>query len=123
MRTVKIGKEEISLLFDMDAFADMEEQVGTLTKLNDLLNGKSRVRNIVKMIVILGNAALVADGKEPTLTDKGISRKMEPRLLAEYQRAVMGALTDGMTSETEEEAKENEDEVLTEVKKKEAPAG
>lgn len=121
MRTVLIGKEEIPLLFDMDAFAEMEEQVGMLTKLNDLLTGKSRIKNIVKMIVIMGNSARVADGKEPDLTDKAVSRKMEPRKLAEYQIAVMGALTDGMKSETEDEAKTNEDEVLTEVKKKGTP--
>ena len=115
--TVSIGGREIPLQFCMPEFADMEEAIGNLSVIDELLlKGKKRIRNTAAAIRIMGNAALRAAGEKPDLTDEWVLNHMEPRLIVTYQSAVMAAINSGMSMETSEE--QERDLVLEEIERK-----
>ena len=118
--TVSIGGREIPLQFHMPEFADMEEAIGNLSVIDELLlKGKKRIRNTAAVIRIMGNAALRAAGEKPDLTDEWVLNHMEPRMIVAYQSAVMAAINSGMSMETSEE--QERDLVLEEIERKKEP--
>lgn len=79
MKTVHItiAKKDIGLRFDMTAMEGIEESFGGLGQMMKQLNEeKSRCKTICEAITILGNAAMVAEDKEPTITHRWISSHM-----------------------------------------------
>ena len=114
---IDIGGRTIPLTFSMSEFAEMEEQIGTLSLIDELLlKGKQRIRNVVAALRILGNAGLKAAGGTPDLTDEWLFAHTSPRRLAEYQTAIFGAINEGMAMETKEG--EERDLVLEEIERK-----
>ena len=117
---VKIGGRLIPLRFRMKEFIQAEEQIGNMAEIEDLLlNGKDRLKNLVIMIRIMGNAGLKAAGEEPDLTDEWLEEEMIPGHLKAYQMSVL--IT--MSIETKIQAKaageeEERDLVLEELNKK-----
>jgi len=121
---VKIAEREIPLRFRMNQFAEIEEEVGNLAEVKDLvLNGKNRIRNIVKIIRIMGNAGLKHAGQEPDLTDEWLMENMDPHALLAYQVALLGCMTKETDSEAQQEKNENteRDLVLEEIQTKKDP--
>lgn len=119
METVKIklGNREIPLRFTMEEFAQIEEAVGNLSTIDELLlKGKNRIRNTQKALRIMGNAGLAAAGEKPDLTDKGVMEMMQPRRLVEYQTAAISAINAGMYVEANED--EERDLVLEDLERK-----
>lgn len=119
METVKIklGNREIPLRFTMEEFAQIEEAVGNLSTIDELLlKGKNRIRNTQKALRIMGNAGLAAAGEKPDLTDKSVMEMMQPRLLVEYQTAAISAINAGMHVEANED--EERDLVLEDIERK-----
>ena len=119
METVKIklGNREIPLRFTMEEFAQIEEAVGNLSTIDELLlKGKNRIRNTQKALRIMGNAGLAAAGEKPDLTDKSVMEMMQPRRLVEYQTAAISAINDGMYVEANED--EERDLVLEDIERK-----
>ena len=58
-----IGEREIPLRFKMPQFAQIEEEIGYLGDIKELIiRGKKRIRNIIGVIRIMGNAGLKAAG-------------------------------------------------------------
>ena len=105
--TIVIGEREIPLRFRMNQFMEIEETVGNLGDLRELLlRGKQRIRNLIAVIRILGNAGLKHTGQEADLTDEWLKDNMDPHLLIGYQAAVLGCLS----KESETEAKAEKDE-------------
>ena len=121
---IKIGERSIPLRFRMNQFAEIEEEIGNLGEVKDMiLSGKKRVRNLVSMIRILGNAGLKAAGKEPDLTEDWLMENMEPHLLMGYQLGVMACLSRESESQAVHEENENtrRDLVLEEIEGKKDP--
>lgn len=121
---VTIGGREIPLRFRMNQFADIEEEIGNLGEINELiLRGKKRIRNIISCIRIMGNAGLKAEGQKPDLTNEWLMENMDQYKLATYQLAVL----DCMKKEDESQAKNEESEekerdlVLEEIEQKKDP--
>ena len=121
---VTIAEREIPLRFRMNEFAQIEEEVGNLAEVKELvLNGKNRIRNTVSIIRIMGNAGLRHAGEAEDLTDEWLMENMDPHALLAYQVAVLGC----MTKESESEASQEEDEnrerdlVLEEIQAKKDP--
>lgn len=114
---IEIGGREIPLTFKMPQFADMEEAIGNLSLIEDLLlKGKKRVRNTAIAVRIMGNAGLKEAGGQPDLTDDWVLNQMQPRRIMEYQAAVMAAINAGMSMESTEE--KERDLVLEEIERK-----
>ena len=122
--TINIGDRTIPLRFRMNQFMEIEEEVGYLGDIKDLLlKGKQRVRNTISVIRILGNAGLAHEGKEPDLTDEWLKENMEPHALMAYQIAVIGCMSKESESQAAAEEKKDEarDLVLDQINEKKDP--
>ncbi|MBQ1791825.1 MAG: gene transfer agent family protein [Oscillospiraceae bacterium] len=114
---VRLGEREIPLKFTMEEFAEIEEAVGNLSLIDEiLLKGKQRIRNLATAIRIMGNAGLAGAGEKPDLTDKTVMNLMKPRKLVEYQTAAISAINQGMLVESNED--EVHDIVLEDIERK-----
>lgn len=121
---VNIGGREIPLRFRMNQFIQIEEEVGNLMEVREMiLNGKQRLRNLVKVVRILGNGGLKHAGEKDDLTEEWLTEYMDPHALMVYQIAVMGCLSQESESEAaKEEGEEKErDLVLEEIEEKKDP--
>ena len=126
MENIKVtnAEREIPLRFRMNEFAQIEEEVGNLAEVKELvLNGKNRIRNIVSIIRIMGNAGLRHAGEADDLTDDWLMENMNPHELMAYQVAVLGCMTKESESQAQHEKDENEerDLVLEEIQAKKDP--
>lgn len=110
---MKLGNENVNLIFDMSAFAEIEEQVGLLSDLNDMITGRQRIRNCATLISILANHG----ENEKKYTPDEVLALMKPRDIATYLMEIMSAIGAGMTTETEENNGER-DLVLEEISRK-----
>ena len=122
--TVKIGERIIPLRFRMNQFIEIEESIGNLGEVRDLImKGKQRLRNIVTVIRILGNAGLKAAGEKADLTDDWLKENMDPHALLAYQAVILGCLTKESESQAAKENSENteRDLVLEEINQKKDP--
>ena len=121
---VMIGGRDIPLRFKMPEFMAIEEEIGNLGDIREmLLKGKKRGRNMIGVIRIMGNAGLKAEGKEADLTDEWLKENMDPHALMAYQIAVIGCLTKASESQavTEENENKERDLVLEEIQEKKDP--
>ena len=122
--TVKIGERTIPLRFRMNQFIEIEEEIGNLGEVKDLLvKGKNRVRNVVSAIRIMGNAGLKHAGQEPDLTDEWLKENIDPHALLAYQVAVIGCMSKESESQAAAEEKQEtaRDLVLEEINSKKGP--
>ena len=122
--TVKIGEREIPLRFRMNQFIEIEEAIGNLTDIKEIiLKGNHRLRNLVTMIRIMGNAGLKHAGEKPDLTDEWLTENMDPYMLMGYQAMVLGCLSKETESEAakEENEEKERDLVLEEIQAKKDP--
>ena len=115
--SVTIEDREIHLRYTMRELSAMEETIGTMDNFRELiLQGQNRLRNMVAAIRIMGNGALVKEGKKAVLTDDWLLDHLDPRQMKTYQIAVLGAFTDGFQTEYKQEG--DRDLVLEELERK-----
>lgn len=122
--TLNIGERKIPLRFRMDQFIEIEEEVGNLGEVRELImKGRNRLRNLVAVIRILGNAGLKAAGDKDDLTDEWLRAEMDPHALMAYQIGVIACLTkEGESQAVQEENEDKErDLVLEEIEAKKDP--
>ena len=122
--TLNIGERKIPLRFRMDQFIEIEEEVGNLGEVRELImKGRNRLRNLVAVIRILGNAGLKAAGEKDDLTDEWLREEMDPHALMAYQIGVIACLTkEGESQAVQEENEDKErDLVLEEIEAKKDP--
>ena len=122
--TLNIGERKIPLRFKMNQFAEIEEEVGNLGEVRKMiLNGKQRIRNLMKVIRILGNAGLKHAGEQDDLTEEWLNENMDPHALMAYQIAVIACLSKESESQAAQEENENKerDLVLEEINEKKDP--
>ena len=121
---VVIGEREIPLRFRMNQFIEIEEEIGNLGEVRELiLRGKQRLRHLVSVIRIMGNAGLKHEGKAADLTDEWLKENMDPHALMGYQLAVIACLSkEGESQAAKEENEHKErDLVLEEINAKKDP--
>ena len=122
--SIKIGDRTIPLRFRMNQFIEIEENVGNLGEVREMiLKGKNRLRNIIKVIQILGNAGLKHAGEADDLTIEWLTENMDPHALMGYQLAVIACLSKESASQASKEETENKerDLVLEEIEAKKDP--
>jgi len=117
METVKIENREIPMRCTVRELAEIEEQIDTMDKLNEMiLKGRRRLRNIASAIRILGNSGLRAGGGKADLTDDWVLDHMDASKIRTYQTAIMAAVADAFHMETNEDTVR--DPVLEEIERK-----
>ena len=122
--TLTIGERTIPLFFGMDEFIEIEETIGNLGELRELiLKGRQRLRNMISTVRILGNAGLKKAGQEADLTEEWLRANMDPHALMAYQIGILACLQRDGESEAVNENNENKerDVVLEEIQQKKAP--
>ena len=122
--TLTIADRTIPLYFGMDEFIEIEETIGNLGELRDLiLKGRQRLRNMIGAVRILGNAGLKREGKEADLTDEWLRANMDPHALMAYQIGILACLQrDGESQAVNENNEDKErDLVLEEIEQKKDP--
>lgn len=121
---IEIANRKIPLRFRMDEFIEIEEEVGNLGEVREMiLKGRQRLRNLVAVIRIMGNGALKAAGETPDITEEWLRENMDPHALMAYQMAVILCLSGEGESEAVTENNENNerDLVLEEINAKKDP--
>lgn len=123
--TIKIADKEIPLRFRMDQFIELEEELGNLGEIRDMiLTDKKRLRKLVFVIRVLGQAGLKKAGEDVEwLTEEWLRENMKPHHLMAYQIAVLGCLQKEEASQAAAEDNENKerDLVLEEIQAKKGP--
>ena len=127
MTEIKIGGRVIPLYYSTFEMIAIQEEVGcTSFELNDKVFGivredednpedvrfdivkdKDKIKNLSKLIRILGNAGLEEKGEEPDLTEKWILRNIKPPYIIPYSVMVLKEIYEGNKMETP--AEENKD--------------
>jgi len=116
MAAITLGGTEYKLTFTMDAFEQIEDEIGMVDELTDKLTGKGRIRTVRRLLQILSGGEI---------TEEIIACKMIPAQIAQAIMAIWAAIGEGMSMETTEDQGEEEevDVALQEIEKKEPEAG
>lgn len=124
MNNLKLGERMIPLYFSTAELKDIQEEVGSIFQIRELLTqnawSNEQIDNLVKVTKILGNAGLEENGQAADLTEKWIMRHMNPLRMQEVVNAIMMTIAEGMRMETAEEEAGEVDVTLQEIKKKES---
>lgn len=123
--TLNIGDKKIPLRFRMNQFAELEEAIGNLGEIRDrILTDKTRIKNIVFVVRVLGSAGLKHAGEDNSwLTEDWLMENMEPHAIMAYQIAILACLEKENESQAVKEENENKerDLVLEEINAKKDP--
>lgn len=102
MQTISIGGKEIKLLFDtgamelgIDAFGSMEELQSAMRHEKK----RNALADVIKLIVVLGNNALDAEGKDMTLTVRWVRHKIDLNDFTVILKAINDAIMESYKRE------------------------
>lgn len=122
---LKIANKEIPLRFRMNQFIEMEEKLGNVGNIWELIDkDQHRLVNLVFVILVMGRAGLKAAGEDPSwLTEDWLRENMDPHDLLGYQVGVLACMGKERESEAAKEENENKerDLVLEEINAKKDP--
>lgn len=122
-RRIQIGMMKIMPIFDVPAWADVEEKFGSLDAALESLKKKNGwQRATISMATILCNRALEMAG-EPLLEEKTVARMLAPKHAVWARNNCLFAIADGLRMEHVCEPEEGQriDLVLREIEKKAEP--
>ena len=117
--TVTIGNREIPLRYNLRAQERMEEELDMdYADVQTAMGKKKNTRLAIRAIMILGNEGLERAGEQPDLTEEWLTDHIIPMHMTLYRMAVIGAMTKGWYMENEEDSREEQDDILAEIRKK-----
>jgi len=117
---LQVGGREFRLAFTLDAMCAMEDAIEgfDISKLTDYIR---HPKGLVQMVRILAEQGELLAGRTLDVDARWFGQRISPSpaSVSRVQMAVLSALSDGMTMETDDGARGEEDVVLSEIKKKE----
>ena len=121
---LKIGKRTFALAFNMNAMFEMQDTIPEFD-LSKLTSYAKSPRGMIDLIIILARQGEQLEGRALDVDHEWFGRHLSPspQQIAKIKQAVLGALTNGLTMETEDDEEAEHDVVLEEVKKKEETGG
>lgn len=137
MASITLRGREIPLFYSTLEMKMIQEQIGPISRAVDLMMGRNpdsddpndsskfggaeHLDALGKFIVMMGNAALEEEGKEPDLTEKWVLRSLKPKEIIVAIQQVLGAMSEGMQSEIPDKEDDGPvDVTLEEMNKKKA---
>ena len=130
MTEISIAGRVIPLVFNMDSWITIEDEVCAFADIRELLfqkpgaNRKSMTKTVVELIRILGNEGLELAGKEGDLTSEWLRKNMEPHLFRQYVFKVVEEFSKAMHVEFEDpDGNKERDLVLEEINQKKTADG
>ena len=118
MKAFEIMGREIPLMFNVGIWGDIEEQICPMADLEEYMTGKRRISTVIRMAVLMGNAALMEQGKKPVLTEAWLRKNLPPKAITDVQMAIMEAISESMMTENVQKEDKEVDLVLQELEKK-----
>ena len=118
MVKLEIGGRTAELVFDMASWEAMEERVGLLDDIDEIMSGKDRLRKYREVVEIFAveGAAL---GKGEEMPADWLREHMRPAQVRMCVAAIKTAIAEGMRMENKSGEDEVIDSVLAELEKKE----
>lgn len=128
MITIKAGGRKLALDFNMAAMDELEGVLGEaidITNLQDAVVSKLRDRKtLMGVFYVLAREGEIKAGRKPDFDREALARSIRPAQQLQIQFAVIRAMTEGMTMETDDGDGDDEvDVVLEEIKKKQGLDG
>ena len=115
--SITIGGRQLPLIFNMAAWAEIEEKACPIQELGDRLAGSERVRIVNRVAAIMVRAGGAAD-----VTEEWMLKNARPRQMQEMSVKIMDAISAGMEMEASEDDERGEvDVTLREINKKKGP--
>lgn len=111
MQSIEIGGRKIPLLYDMGAMEQGYAEFGSMEAFQAALNhkeGRNMVGDLIRLLVVLGNNGLDAEGATADLDARWVRHHMEMRKTRDYSRAVNMAVAEGVRREIRDEPKPGE---------------
>lgn len=130
-KLLKVGKKEYKLVFSTQALIDITDKYGGVEQMASALEkmGVKAVQEYAWLIALLANQGIAIDNEEngteiPLITDKKVMLCLTPADLMSAQSILMGAISEGMGQTIDIDGdNDDNDEVLTEIKKTEGVTG
>ena len=114
MAEIKLGGKTYKLVFGMDEWEQIEDEICGLDELGDKLAGKGRLRAIARLLRILSG--------RPPEDDETVWKELKPGMIRSATKAIWAAIEAGMQMETSEDNPDAEvDVTLEEIKKNGTP--
>ena len=124
MKQIKVGGRELALDFTMDAMDQMEVALGEKIDLSNLQTSVVDKTADRKALLAVLHCMTQPDERGERVTLDWLKMHVRPGQLVMLRRAVLDAMTEGMSMETEEADEDEEvDVVLEEIKKNDSTAG
>ena len=121
---IEAGGRTLPLVFNMNSWGEIEEEIAPLQDVGGLLEGTKRVKTVLKLVRILANEGLECAGEKADVTEAWLGRTLNPRQMGDLSMKAMQAVTQGMQMEaTEDEPGKEVDVTLQEINKKKEPEG
>lgn len=122
-REIKIGKRKFALAFTLGAMEELEKKIENF-RLNDLQDYVKSPGGMLDILLALMRQGELLQGRTLDIDRTWLAARMKPApaYIASVQVAVLEALSDGLSMETEGQNDEEVDLVLEEIKKKETTA-
>lgn len=122
MASIKIGGRTFELAFTLDAMAEMERSIPgfDLSKISEYPRTAQGLGDVLLALMRQGE---YLQGRALDVDRAWLGAHIKPAAasVTRLQVAVLDALTEGLTMETEQQENEEQDLVLLEIKKKETP--
>lgn len=121
---LKIGGRSFSLAFTLDAMCQMEDAIEgfDISKLSEFVRSP---KGLKKMVFIMAGQGELLEGRILDVDEAWFGSHISPApgRIASVQVAVLAALSEGLSMETDDGNEGEKDVVLEELKKKETAAG
>ena len=130
MTEITIAGRTIPLVFNMDSWIKIEDEVCAFADVRELLfqrrgeGRKSMTKTVVELARIMGNEGLELDGKEPDLSSEWLRKNMEPHLFRQYILKIVEEFSKAMHVEFDDpDGNKERDLVLEEINQKKTADG
>lgn len=123
MTKIKIGGIERDMLFDMDAYEQIDREICPIHKIGDLLDEKGSYPVQLQVLCIMLNRANAQSGAAQMYTPKALKKIVTVREAMGFNAAIVKAINEGMAMETDASDEGTVDVTLEEIEKKETRDG
>ena len=112
MKTIEIGGKQIPLKYSLKSMMLMEETIGKIADITELLKGEKRVRTLAKLIVIFAKSA------DCDIELNWVLDSLPPARFMEAYIIIMDVYAEGMRTEDDISGSKEVDLGLAEIERK-----
>ena len=96
MAKVMINDTQFDMLYSWRAMKEIEKRISKIDELEERLKQDDRLECVEEMLLILINAAYIADKSEARVEREWLEDNLDPQLFHLYTVAILNTLREGM---------------------------